>query len=273
MVRRPTIVEVAKAAGVSKSTVSLVLQDSPQVKDGTRKKVRAAIDATGYVYNRGAAHLRGGKTGLVGLVINDLRNPYFTEFAVSTQMAFAELGYATVVANTNDDWRLQEQIIQSMLEHDVDALVVSPSYGGPCKDFDDIIRSGTPAMQVLRKVDDRLGDIPFCSNENDAGTYLATDHLLARGARNVAFVGGDLALGVTLERYGGYERRLNEAGRKPLFLSGQRSRSFGREAAMTLVEHHPEIDAALAFNDLVALGMMAGFAQAGIQLGQDFRLA
>jgi LacI family transcriptional regulator len=85
--KRPTIIDVALAAGVSKSTVSLVLQDSPLVKDETRVTVRAAMAEIGYVYNRAAANLRSANVGLIGLVINDLRNPFFTEFATSAQMA------------------------------------------------------------------------------------------------------------------------------------------------------------------------------------------
>ncbi|MFO7920477.1 MAG: LacI family DNA-binding transcriptional regulator [Nioella sp.] len=75
MKRRPTIMDVAARAGVSKSTVSLVLQESKQVRAGTRKAVEAAMADLGYVYNRAAANLRSASVGLVGLVINDLRNP------------------------------------------------------------------------------------------------------------------------------------------------------------------------------------------------------
>ena len=74
---------------MSKSTVSLVLQNSPLVRTTTRAEVAAAMAALNYVYNRAAANLRGADTGLVGLVINDLRNPFFTEFAACAQMAFA----------------------------------------------------------------------------------------------------------------------------------------------------------------------------------------
>ena len=94
MTRRPTIVDVAQAAGVSKSTVSLVLRDSPLVREGTRAAVRAAMARTGYVYNRAAANLRGTGTGLIGLIINDLRNPFFTEFATAVQMALSARGHA-----------------------------------------------------------------------------------------------------------------------------------------------------------------------------------
>ena len=99
MSRRPTILDVARKAGVSKSTVSLVLQDSKTVKDSTRVAVKEAMAEIGYVYNRSAATLRSASSGLIGLVINDLRNPFFTEFATSLQMALAESGYATVIAN------------------------------------------------------------------------------------------------------------------------------------------------------------------------------
>ena len=125
MSKRPTIVDVAMVAGVSKSTVSLVLQDSPSVKAETRNKVHDAIKQTRYVYNRAAANLRGAGAGLIGLIINDLRNPYYTEFAATVQMEFSSQGYATVIANSNEDPVIQEQIVTSMIEHGVSGLMVA----------------------------------------------------------------------------------------------------------------------------------------------------
>ena len=81
MTRKPTIIDVAKKAGVSKSTVSLVLRNSPTIREETRATVRQAMSDLGYVYNRSAANMRSSNAGLIGLVINDLRNPFFTEFA------------------------------------------------------------------------------------------------------------------------------------------------------------------------------------------------
>src|SRR4051812_7587483 len=121
MVRRPTIIDVAREAGISKSTVSLVLQNSPQVREETRKLVRGAMAKLGYVYNRSAANMRAANVGLIGLVINDLRNPFFTEFATSLQMALSARGYATVVANTDEDAELQSQVVAAMIEHGVSA--------------------------------------------------------------------------------------------------------------------------------------------------------
>ena len=90
--RRATIVDVARVAGVSKSTVSLVLQGSPLVRAETRAAVEEAMESLGYVYNRAAAALRGASVGLIGIIINDLRNPFFAEFAASAQTAFAARG-------------------------------------------------------------------------------------------------------------------------------------------------------------------------------------
>ncbi|MEP5090644.1 MAG: LacI family DNA-binding transcriptional regulator, partial [Paracoccaceae bacterium] len=116
---RPTILDVAKLAGVSKSTVSLVLQGSSVVKEATRVSVREAMAEIGYVYNRSAATLRSSSSGLIGLVINDLRNPFFTEFATLFQMELARNGFATVLANTDEDPELQTRMISSLVEHGV----------------------------------------------------------------------------------------------------------------------------------------------------------
>ena len=96
--KRPTIKDVAARAGVSKSTVSLVVQKSALVAEDTKAVVEQAMRELNYVRNRAAATLRGSSTGLVGLIINDLKNPFFTEFAASVQMALLDRGFATVIA-------------------------------------------------------------------------------------------------------------------------------------------------------------------------------
>ena len=268
--RRPTIIDVAGRAGVSKSTVSLVLQDSPLVRPETRDTVRAAMAEIGYVYNRSAAQLRSSNTGLIGLVINDLRNPFFTEFATSVQMALSARGYATVVANTDESPDLQAQVVGAMIEHGVSALVISPAYGSE-DSFARLARAGVPAMQVLRKVAD-TARFPFAAPDYALGSRLAAEHLIASGAKGIAFVGGLEGRGVTAERMSGYLDAMAAAGRAPFALYGRSSRAFGREAAHRLTADHPEIDAALCFNDQVALGMMTGFAELGRPVGRGFRL-
>jgi LacI family transcriptional regulator len=270
MNRRPTIVDVARHAGVSKSTVSLVLQNSPLVRPATRAGVERSMSALGYVYNRAAANLRGAGAGLVGLVINDLRNPFFTEFAASAQMTFASRGYATVIANTDEDAGQQAQVIASMIEHGVSALLISPAYGEGDV-FGGIERAGIPALQVLRRLDPP-GAFPFASMDYATGGRLATRHLVGLGARRIAFVGGLEDRPVTAERMSGYLQVMAEEGLEPVALPGRPTRAFGRDMGLAIARDLRGIEAAVAFSDLVALGMLAGFAQAGVRVGADFRL-
>ena len=272
MNRRPTIIDVAHAAGISKSTVSLVLQNSPLVKEETRAQVKQAMLDIGYVYNRNAANMRSSNAGLIGLVINDLRNPFFTEFATSVQMALSERGYACVLANTDEDPALQAQVVTAMIEHGVSSLVISPAYGDEDATFGPLARAGIPAMQVLRKVDARTDHFPFAAPDYPTGGRLATEHLLATGARRIAFVGGVAGRAVARERMSGYLATLEKAGIEPVIIPGRASRDFGREAARLLAQNHPQVDAAICFNDLVALGVLNGFAELGRPVGPSFRL-
>ncbi len=270
--RRPTIIDVAKKAGVSKSTVSLVLQSSPLVREQTRLQVREAMADLGYVYNRAAANMRMSNAGLIGLVINDLRNPFFAEFATSLQMALSERGYAVVIANTDEQPGLQAQTVMTMVEHGVSAFIISPVYGDTEATFDAILRAGLPAMQVLRQVDPRTDHFPFAGPDYLTGSRIATRHLLDMGARHIAFVGGLEGRSVTRERMAGYVQVLAEAGGEPLVLSGKSSRAFGRDMAKVLVTEHPDCDAVLCFNDLVALGLLAGLHEAGRDVGRDIKV-
>ena len=272
MEKRPTIIDVAREAGVSKSTVSLVLQNSALVRDETRADVRRAMAELGYVYNRAAATLRSANAGLIGLVINDLRNPFFTEFATSLQMALSAQGYATVIANTDEDPALQAQVVGAMLEHGVSALVLSSAYGEVGATFDAIARAGVPTLQVLRRAAPDSAAVPFAVPDYTAGSRMATEHLLALGARRVAFVGGLEGREVTLSRMSGYLAVLADAAITPLHLPGRPGRAFGREVAARLAREYPDVDAALCFNDLVALGLLTGCAELGRRVGRDLRI-
>ncbi|MGJ8629322.1 MAG: LacI family DNA-binding transcriptional regulator [Sulfitobacter sp.] len=269
LTRRPTIIDVAQKAGVSKSTVSLVLQNSPNVREDTRKLVRATMAEIGYVYNRSAANMRKSNAGLVGLVINDLRNPFFTEFATSLQMALAETGYATVVANTNENPDMQKQVVSSMIEHGVSAFVICPAYGDHTATFDIIARAGVPAMQLLRCVDDRLDLFPFSAPDYQDGSRVATEHLIEKGAKKITFVGGLEGRAVTEERTAGYLEVLGKYSMEPLVLNGRPTREFGRNIVTELINEYPDVDAAVCFNDLVALGLLSGCYETDHRAGVD----
>lgn len=272
MDRRPTIIDVAKEASVSKSTVSLVLQNSPAVKKETRAQVRDAMDRLGYVYNRSAANLRTSNTGLIGLVINDLRNPFFTEFAASFQQSLAEQNYAVVLADVQEDPHRQAKMIGTLIEHGVSGFVISPAYGGNDHPFAAIERAGLPAIQVFRQVEPCGTTFPFIAPDYAHGSRVATEHLLTGLRGKVAFVGGLEDRSVTLDRMSGYLFCVAERGQEPVVITGATGFEFGRKAAQTLHRQHSDVDAALCFNDQVALGLIAGANQIGVDVARDLKV-
>lgn len=272
MKARPTILDVAKQAGVSKSTVSLVLQGNNAVKEATRVTVRQAMADIGYVYNRSAATLRSSSSGLIGLVINDLRNPFFTEFATLFQMELARNGFATVLANTDEDPALQTRMISSLVEHGVSGFIVSPSYGSESETLAVLKASNTPTLQVFRSLKTDDPQFPFVAPDYSLGGRLACEHLLEMGCKKIAFLGGLDGRAVTEERMSGYLSALGESGLEPVVLTGQATRSFGKAMAATLREEDPDVDGVICFNDLVALGVLSACPELGVKVGSDLRV-
>ena len=242
------------------------------MKSETREHVQKVMAEIGYVYNRVAAKLRSGSTGLIGLVINDLRNPFFSELAASLQRSLSQQDYAAVVANTEEDPALQQKMINALIEHGVSAFVICPTYDDSGQALEPIARAGLPAMQVFRRVDNRLDKFPFAAPDYAEGGRLATEHLLAQGAKRIAFVGGLDGRPVTQERVSGYLKVMEERGQQPVVLTGAATRQFGREQAQVLQERFPEVDGVICFNDLVALGLVASASAQGRVIGAELRV-
>ena len=126
---RPTVKDIARHAGVSPATVSLVLCDSPLVADATRAGVRSSIDFLGYVYHRAAANLRTRLTHTVGLVICEITNPFYAELAAGIDDALDHAGWVAFVANTAESPARQSRFIARMREHRVDGILLTPAKG------------------------------------------------------------------------------------------------------------------------------------------------
>src|SRR5690606_33011081 len=200
MASRPktTILDIARAAGVSKSTVSLVLQGSDLIRPDTAGKVRKAIEETGYVYNRGAANLRKAQSNVIGMVVNDLTNPFYAELAVGMERAFQSAGVVPFIANTAENPVRQEEVLKSMLEQGVAGLIVSPARGTRPDAFARVEAAGIPMVFAMRRLPDSR--IPVIAPDNHRGALLATRHLIGKGHRRLSFLGGSPDLVVYRER-------------------------------------------------------------------------
>lgn len=270
---RVTVVDIAEAAGVSKSTVSLVLQGSPLVGEATRVKVNAAMRDLGYVYNRGAANLRqsNAKSKIIGVVVNDLTNSFFAELAVGVDMVVQSAGFVQFLANTGESIDRQSEVIASMREHGVSGLIVSPARGTTAKDLKPLVSAGIPVVLVVRNVPG--AKVSSLVSDNRAGTVAAVEHLVSLGHRRIAFIGGFADTVVFAERLEGYRAAMAAAGLEfgeDLVVPSAPSRAGGVEAigrAMLLVE---KPTGAVCFNDAAAFGVCDGLRARGLEPGRDF---
>jgi LacI family transcriptional regulator len=267
---RATIVDVARRAGVSKSTVSLVLGGSSLVADSTRERVADAMSELGYIYHRGAATLRGAKSGLIGMVINDLSNPFYVELAIGIEQACQGAAYVPFLANTAENPVRQQDVIRSMREHGAAGLVLAPAIGTSPSELRPVL-AGLPVVQVMRRLPGLKASL--VAPENREGARKATAHLIANGHRRIAFVGGMSTLLVRDERLSGYRLAQEEAGIPPdqsLVIETLPNYSGGGAAAAQLLNLPKPTTAALCFNDVVAIGLIRALTEAGVKVGLDF---
>jgi LacI family transcriptional regulator len=198
-----TIKDVARAAGLSKSTVSLVLQDSPLIRPETAARVREAAEKLGYVYNRQAADLRSKSSNIIGVVINDLGNPFFAELLVGMERRLVDAGYICLIAHTDERLDIQDKVLASMREHHAAGLILCPAFGTPESLRTTVQAWGIPLLIVVRSLG--KGAYDFVGSNNEAGVRLATEHLIEQGHDRVAFLGRVGAGPVYEQRRSGFQ--------------------------------------------------------------------
>ena len=267
--RRVTIIDIAQRAGVSKSTVSLVLSGSKLVREGKRVRVQEAMEALGYVYHRGAANLRSARASLLGMVINDLANPFFTELAIGIERACQSSAMVPFIANTGEDPARQTQVIRLMREHGAAGLVICPAIGTDPEELN-ALTDGLPVAFAMRRLHGARGSVVV--PDNRAGARRATAHLASLGHRRIAFLGGLPGMIVREERLAGYRDALAEAGLDAdpaLQVQALPTRPGGRAALEQVILLREPATACLCFNDVVAIGALHAIAERGLVAGRD----
>jgi len=268
---RLTLRDLASHSGVSRATVSLVLRKSPLVAQKTREKVSASVAALGYVYNRGAANFRTQRTQTVGLAMNELVNPYFSELTASVERALAKAGRTVFLSNSSEDPAIQAAFIASMREYNVEGLIICPTRGSNPGSLRRLAEVGPPCILISRNLPG--SGLDYAGNDHRRGTHLAAEHLIALGHRRIAMVGANDLVSTGVERREGYERALAARGiavEPALVLHGPPTRSFGVEAVKTLLSLGEPPTACVCFNDVIAFGVLLGLRQLGLEPGLDF---
>lgn len=267
-----TILHVAAEAQVSKSTVSLVLQGSPRIPEATAERVRAAAARLGYVYNRRAAELRQRASNTIGVVINDLMNPFFAEVLVGLEQRLVEAGYTVLMGHSHEDPARQAQLLHSMREQNAAGLVLCPALGTPAALPRQLKAWGIPFTVIVRTLGGSGYD--FAGSANTEGAALATQHLIGAGHRRIGFLGG-VAGTLHGERLAGYRQAL-EAHRigfdAALVLQAHPNRAGGHSMLNALLDRGTGATAAVCYNDITAFGALSALGARGLRAGEDFAL-
>ncbi|HYG07151.1 MAG TPA: LacI family DNA-binding transcriptional regulator [Stenotrophomonas sp.] len=269
--RPATVTDIAQAVGVSRATVSLVLRGSPLVHPDTRARVNAELQRQRYVYNRAAANLRRQTSSIVALVINDLSNPFFAEFAAGVDESLGEQGYVTLLGNTGESPQRQQAVLASLMEHAPAGVILSPAEGSEATQLRSVVGERGNVLLFNREPVGNAWD--FLALDNVHGAQLATAHLIALGHREIAFFGGHADSSSCQQRRAGYVAAMKAAGLavdEQAMIECAPTRPEAATQTQALFAGERRATAAVCYNDNVALGLMLGLAARGIQAGRDF---
>ena len=203
-----TIVEVAARAGVSLTTVSRVLNGNYPVKRSTAQRVQDAIRELNYEPDAVARSLKSKKTWLIGVVIPDISNPFFTQMVKGIEMTTEKAGYSILVASTYEHADKERDILRLLAQRKIDAVIDST-----CQtDASALLGSvrGVPLVLADRRLPD--ANLNTVAEDNRFSAYRAVEHLIQNGHRKISIINGNLDVSIARERYEGYLRAIAAHG-------------------------------------------------------------
>ncbi|HEY5820571.1 MAG TPA: LacI family DNA-binding transcriptional regulator [Propionibacteriaceae bacterium] len=271
----PTIHDVARLAEVSIKTVSNVLNDYPHIRPATKTRVLDAIVALDYKPNLAARGLRSGRTGLISLIIPDLRNDYFAELADAVMRAADPHGLSIIISQSGADRDRELDLLRGPRMQMVDGILFSALALG---EQDNDLLAGVAKPMVLLGERILHGPRDHVTMRNTEAVKAATEHLLQQGRRRIVALGADAAQGPgsAALRLDGYRQAMAEAG-----LTVDEDlvvevvgwyRSTGAAAMRAFLQRDLPFDGVVAFNDTIALGAMRVMQEAGLRIPQDVAL-
>lgn len=266
-----TLLDVAAAAGVSKSTVSRILDERlPRSESDTAQRVRRVAAELGYHRDLSAASLRRGKTMTVGVVVPRLTDTVMAMLYESLAHACQRAGQFAIVATTDDQPKADRVAVEALLQRRVDGLVLSTARAGD--DFpEELSRRGVPYVLALRTDGFSRSSV----GDDRLGGYLATRHLLDLGHRRIGLIAGPSYASSARGRGAGYRQAMTEAGAEidPAWIvESTFGMESGAEAADLLLNLRPRPTAIFAVNDNTAIGALSTIEQRGLSVPADMSL-
>jgi LacI family transcriptional regulator len=266
--------DVARKAGVSVGTVSNVLNSPDKVAEKTVVKVQHAIRALGFVRNDAARQLRAGKSRSIGLLVLDVRNPFFTDVARGAEEAAAEHNMSILLTNSDENHDREKQLLSLFEEQRVAGVLVSPV----SSDLSDLSRArdrGTPIVLVDRQSKDK--SLSSVAVDDVAGGFMAISHLIETGRKRIMFAGGPVSIQQIADRFKGAKKAVKSQNNINLEIFETKSLTVleGRTVAEEILSRpaSKRPDAVFAANDLLAIGIMQVFVVAkNLSIPEDIAL-
>ncbi|MCP4380253.1 MAG: LacI family transcriptional regulator [Hyphomicrobiales bacterium] len=269
--KKPTAQDVAELAGVSPSTVSLVLQNKGSIPEDTREKVRWAVDQTGYERPRVARSAR--KTQAIAVVVEDIENPYFAELYSGIDLASDEKNRLSLLLSSKGAVDRQVQLLRDVQEIGCAGAILVPVDGSANETREAIGNLRLPVVLGVRRLDQ--GAFDYVGPDYFQGMQLATRHLLGLGHRKITFAGGLPNNSAFAERLGGFRISVaSHTGGEVAVeeMHGPITSQFGVEAMEAILARPDRSTAVIGYNDQVAFGLMSAARENGLTPGKDIAI-
>lgn len=268
--KRSGIKDVAAAAGVSVATVSHVLSGTGRPSAATKKRVIEAANAIGFIRDASAARLRTGKSNLVGVILNNIVNPFFSELVASLEATVYEAGGLTLLATAQNDLVRQERLLESMVAQGVGSIILSPVHGSTAQDVAPVLARGLPLVVCVRDLPE--SHVAFVGVDDEKSGYLAAQCLIEAGHRAMVFIGGYPHTSTWDGRCAGIRQALADAGLPEeacRLVPGLLHPDFAEEKMLALASQGMLPQAMICFNDDQASGAYRAARKLGLVVGRD----
>jgi len=265
-----TIKDIARQAGVSAATVSKVLNRKDSFISGeTRDKIWALVKELNYTPNSIARSLITRSSRVIGVIVPDILNAYFTELVRACDQAARERGYSTILCNSESDAEKEAAHLTFLASHGVDGIVMAASDLIPDAGLLDRLR--IPLISMDREIPDLDCLAARIDTDYEQGAFLSASHLIASGHKRIAFVSGKPTASNTRIRRAGYERAHREAGLPvdpALIECGAFNHRFGLLATRTLLDR-TSFSAMCCMSDMLAMGATSALRERGLSVPED----